>query len=228
MSKEPIIGTLQEGSLHSSLKELYLDRNAKAEVLVDGYVVDIVKDGLLIEIQTSNFAQIKNKLLSLFANHPVRLVHPLSQKKWIVKQSLDGTEQLSRRLSPKKCGFEDIFDELVRIPSLISHPNFSLESILIEEEEIRRQDGLGSWRRRGWSIVDRRLVNVIDRRVYEKPSDFLHFIPDSLARPFTTSDLVEALGFSKQLAQRLTYCLRKMNVLKKVGKSGNAILHEVV
>lgn len=228
MSSEPIIGTLQEGSLHSSLKELYLDGNARAEVLVDGYVVDIIKDGLLIEIQTSNFAQIKTKLFSLFSKYPVRLVHPISQKKWIVKKSLDGLEELSRRLSPKRGDFEDIFDELVRIPSFIVHPNFSLELILIEEEEVRRQDGKGSWRRKGWSIVDRRLVGVIDRHLYEKPSDFLHFIPDSLEEPFTNSDLVKTSGISNRLAQRLTYCLRKMNVLKTVGKSGKALLHEIV
>ncbi len=228
MSKDPIIGTLREGSLHTSLKELYMDDDARTEVLVDGYIVDVVKAGLLIEIQTSNFAQIKEKLFALLKKYPVRLVHPLSQKKWIVKQTPNSASSLDHRLSPKRCGFVDIFDELVRIPSFIVHPNFSLEVILIEEEEIRRQDGKGSWRRRGWSIVDRKLLGVIDRRVYETPSDFLHFIPDSLERPFTNSILVKSLGISKRLGQKLTYCLRKMNLLKIVGKEGNALLLDVM
>lgn len=228
MAKDPIIGTLREGSLHTSLKELYMNGEARTEVLVDGYVVDVVKEGLLIEIQTSNFAQIKEKLLTLLRKYPVRLVHPLAQKKWIVKQSTESATPLDRRLSPKRCVFIDIFDELVRIPSFIQHHNFSLEVILIEEEEIRCQDGKGSWRRRGWSIVDRRLLEIIDRRLYENPSDFLHFIPDSLERPFTNSKLVQSLQISKRLGQRLTYCLRKMNVLKTVGKEGNAFLLDVV
>jgi hypothetical protein len=226
MSDEPIIGTLQERSLHSSLKELYTDGDARTEVFVDGFVVDVVKDGILIEIQTRNFAAIKSKLFSLFKSHPVRLVHPLPKKKWIVKQTPDGLKELSRRLSPKRCGFEDIFDELVRIPSFIAHSNFSLEVLLIEEEEIRHQDGKGSWRRRGWSIVDRKLIEVLERRLYQKPSDFLHFIPESLERPFSNSDLMEALGVSRRLGQKLTYSLRKMNALKVVGKKGNALLHD--
>ena len=228
MSEGPVIGTLQERSLHASLKELYMKGDAKAEVSVDGFVVDVVKDGLLIEIQTRNFAAIKKKLFSLIKKHSVKLVYPLPKKKWIVKQTPDGDTQLSRRLSPKKCGFVDVFDELVRIPNFIAHSNFSLEVLLIEEEEIRRQDGKGSWRRRGWSIVDRKLIEVVDRRLYESPSDFLHFIPDSLERPFRNSDLVEALGISRRLGQRLTYCLRKMNALKIVGKKGNSLLHDIL
>jgi hypothetical protein len=100
--------------------------------------------------------------------------------------------------------------------------------LLIEEEEVRRQDGKGSWRRRGWSIIDRKLIDVIDQRLYEKPSDFLHFIPDSLEKPFRNSDLIETLGISRRLGQRLTYCLRKMNVLKEVGRKGNALLLDIV
>jgi hypothetical protein len=97
---------------------------------------------------------------------------------------------------------------------------------LIIEEEIRQQDGKGSWRRRGWSIVDRRLIEVLDKRLYEKPSDFQQFIPDTLQRPFNNSDLVEALGIPPRIAQRMTYCLRKMDAIKVVGKKGNAILYE--
>jgi len=201
--------------------------NARAEVVVDGYVVDVVKDNLLIEIQTRNFAAIKDKLRALMKNHPIRLVHPIPKKKWIVKETIDGTTQLSRRLSPKKGVFENLFDELVRIPSFIAHSNFSIEVLLVEEEEIRHQDGRGSWRRRGWSIVDHRLLEVIDRRLYETPMDFLHFIPNSLEKPFKTSDLAEALGISRRLCQRVTYCLRMMKALKKVGKDGNAILHDI-
>lgn len=227
MSNGPVIGTLQEGSLHASLKDLYMTDSAKAEVVVDGYVVDVVKDNLLIEIQTRNFAAIKGKLRELMKNHLIKLVYPIPKKKWILKETLDGTTQLSRRLSPKRGAFEDLFDELVRIPSFITHSNFSIEVLLIEEEEIRHQDGKGSWRRKGWSIVDHRLLEVIDRRLYEKPTDFLHFIPDSLEKPFKNSDLAEALGISRRLSQRLTYCLRIMKTLRKVGKDGNAILHDV-
>ena len=95
MPKAPVIGTLQERSLHASLKELYMRGDARVEVSIDGFVVDVVKDNLLIEIQTRNFAAIKKKLFSLLKNHPVRLVYPLPKKKWIVKQKTS-KKRLSR------------------------------------------------------------------------------------------------------------------------------------
>ncbi len=220
------IGTLKERSLHASIKELYMTGNAEAEVAIDGYVIDVVKNGMLIEVQTRNFSKIKSKLFSLFKNHPVRLVYPIPSEKWIIRQSTDGMKELGRRRSPKRMGFVDIFDELIRFPNFIAHNNFSLEVLLIKEEEIRQQDGKGSWRRRGWSIVDRKLIEVLDKRLYEKPSDFHQFIPDTLQRPFRNSDLVEALGIPTRIAQRMTYCLRKMDAIKVVGKKGNAILYE--
>ncbi|MHA2027122.1 MAG: hypothetical protein ACW98U_14570 [Candidatus Thorarchaeota archaeon] len=222
----PSIGTLKERSLHASIKQLYMSSDAEAEVTVDGYVIDVIRDGILIEVQTRNFSKIKSKLLALLKNHPVKLVYPIPAEKWIVRQSPDGLTELGRRKSPKRMGFIHIFDELIRFPNYLAHHNFSLEVILIQEEEIRRKDGKGSWKRRGWSIVDRRLVEVVDKRLYKNPSDFLQFIPDTLDRPFSNSDLMEALGISRRIAQRMTYCLRKMDAIKTVGKRGNAILYD--
>ena len=227
MSKDPVIGTLQERSLHASIKKLYMIGDARDEVEVDGYVVDVVRNGLLIEVQTRNFSKIKSKLLALIKTHPVRLVYPIPSVKWVVRQFPDGLSEISRRKSPKRMSHVDIFDELIRFPNYIAHNNFSLEVILIKEEEIRRKDGKGSWRRRGWSIIDRRLVEVIDMRLYENPSDFLHFIPDTLERPFTNSDLIDTLGIPRRIAQKMTYCLRKMGTIKAVGKKGNAILYDI-
>jgi hypothetical protein len=219
------IGTLQERSLHAAIKKLYEGPAAKMEVTIEGYVIDVVREDLLIEVQTRNFAVIKEKLLTLMKNHQIRLVYPIPTEKWIVRRSPDGEKEIDRRRSPKKQGFANLFEELVSIPTFLLHKNFSLEVILIREEEIRMQDGRGSWRRRGWSSLDRRLIEVIERRIYKEPSDFLHLIPESLERPFTTSRLAEASIIPKRIAQKMTYCLRKMGVLKVVGKSGNAFLY---
>jgi len=219
------IGTLQERSLHAAIKKLYESAFSQTEVNVDGYVVDVVREELLIEIQTRNFSAIKDKLFNLMKNHPIMLVYPIPAEKWVVRQSVDGMTEFSRRKSPKKMGFEHLFDELVSIPTYITHHNFSLEVLLIKEEEIRVNDGKGSWRRRGWSSMDRVLVGIINRKTYLTPRDFLHFIPETLGEPFTTGDLAEAIGVSKHLVQKMTYCMRKMNALKLVGKQGNAYLY---
>jgi hypothetical protein len=221
------IGTLQERSLHAAIKRLYEGPDAQSEVAIDGYIIDVVKDGLLIEIQTRNFTAIKDKLFELMKNHRIKLVYPIPLEKWVVRCSPDGEKVISRRRSPKQLGIANVFEELVSIPTFPLNKNFSLEVILIREEEIRVQDGKGSWRRKGWSSVDRKLLDVLERRLFNEPKDFLLLIPDSLQRPFTSNMLAEATKIPKRIARKMTYCMRKIGVLKIVGKERNAFLYTI-
>ena len=104
------IGTLNEKPLHEALKRWYGQPGDPFEVPVDGFVADIVRGDLLIEIQTRNFSSIKRKLEKLFINHPVRLVYPIPREKWITKLNpSDGNSPVSRRRSPKRGAFEHVF-----------------------------------------------------------------------------------------------------------------------
>jgi hypothetical protein len=220
-----LIGTLGEKSLHAELKHWYKQPGDLLEEMVDGFHIDIVRGKLLIEIQTTNFSSIKSKLATLTKKHPVRLVYPIAQEKWIVRLAANGITQLGRRKSPKKGNLFHLFQELVSIPELIKNQNFSLEVLLIREEEIRCDDGLGSWRRKGWSISDRRFLEVRRRHIFKKPSDFLTFIPTNLSDPFSTQDLAECINQPRWFAQKMAYCLRKMGAIEIVGKTGNSILY---
>ncbi len=224
------IGTLQEKSLHAALKQWYAQPSDQIEVKVDGYVIDIVRDELLIEIQTRNLSALKPKLTRLVEQHPLRLVHPIAQEKWIRRVAVDGTTQLSRRKSSKRGCFEHIFDELVSFPQLIAHPNFSLEVVLIQEEEIQRAESGNArrrwrWRHRGWTIHDRQLLKIVEQRVLTSPADFASFLPATLDKTFTAQDLASASGQPVYLAQKMTYCLRRMGTIEAVGKRGRAILY---
>ena len=110
------IGTLGEKNLHSALKEWYARPGDEFEVEVDGFHADILRGQLLIEIQTTNFSSQRRKLRILAETHPVRLVFPVAQEKWITRLGPDGTTELGRRRSPKKGKIFDIFKELVSIP----------------------------------------------------------------------------------------------------------------
>jgi hypothetical protein len=219
------ICTLNEKPLHEALKRWYSQPGDLFEVPVDGSVADIVRGDLLIEIQTKNFTAIKRKLDKLIINHPVRLVYPIAREKWITKLADDGKSTLSRRRSPKRGTFEQVFYELVRLPGLLRDPNFSLELLLIEEEEVRRYDGVRGWRRRGWVTEERRLLRVVDRRILNSPEDMDAFIPETLAEPFSVNDLAKATNIDQRLAQKMVYCLRTMGRLAPVGKKVNAILY---
>ena len=222
-----LIGTLGEKSLHAALKQWYKQPGDLLEEMVDGFHIDIVRRELLIEIQTTNFSSIKNKLTTLTKTHCVRLVHPIAQEKWIVRLAADGITQLGRRKSPKKGNLFHLYQELVRIPELIKSRNFSLEVLLVREEEIRCDDGRGSWRRKGWSIADRRFLEVVHKHTFKKPADLLTIIPGKLNDPFSTQDLAVRTNQPRWLAQKMAYCLRKMGAIEVVGKTGNAILYSI-
>ena len=213
-------------SLHSEIKHWYMVSGDELEVKVEDFIIDILRGKLLIEIQTGNFSAAKKKLIKLLLSNQVRLVYPIAKLKWIVHVSGSG-EFVRRRKSPKKGKLTDIFYELVHAPSLIEDRNFSLEVLLIEEEEVRCNDGRGSWRRRGVSVKDRKLLNVFDRIVFEDSRDFLEFLPKELDGYFTNKVLALKLGISIRLAQKITYCLRRMGAISIAGKKRNELLFQV-
>lgn len=221
----PIIGTLNEKHLHSALKEWYAKADDRFEIPVDGFLVDIVRSKLLIEIQARNFSAIKRKLNTLATDHPVRLVYPIVQEKWIVKLAKDKTGQQTRRKSPKKGNLEHVFEELVSFPRLLLNPNFSLEVLLVHEEEVRKHRITRRWRQKEWITQERRLLKVVGQRLFETPEDFAALIPSTLTEPFTTSGLAVIINKPVRIAQKMAYCLREMGVITSVGKRRNAVLY---
>jgi len=219
------IGTLHESSLHAALKLWYKESEDKLEVPIESFIIDIVRDDLLIEIQTKNFSIIKRKLEKLIDNHRVLLIHPIIRDKWIVNMDSQSNKASKPRLSPIHNSYVDIFEELVRIPELILNPNFTIELPLVQIDEYRRNDGKGSRRRKGWSIYDRKLVKVLEKKVFYTPIDFLMLKPASLKTPFTNAELAYSLEKPLRLAQKMSYCLRKMGILKVIGKKGKFLLY---
>ncbi len=217
--------TVGEKSLHEAIKHWYARPNDRLEVEIDKYIVDIVRDDLLIEIQTHNFSSIKAKLAALLNRHTVKLVHPISKKKWIIRVDRDGKTVLSKRKSPKKGRVENMFSELVYIPDMLKHRNFSLEILFIHSEEILINDGRGSWRRKGWSIHDSRLVEVVSNATFSTPSDLNRLLPSALPAVFTSFDLAKALRLRLSDSRRMVYCLRHMGTIHVVGKHGRTILY---
>jgi hypothetical protein len=224
--RTPHIGTVGEKSLHAAIKSWYAQPGDAVELPVDGYVADIVRGDLLIEIQTRNFSAIRTKLSRLLDRHPVHLLHPIARDRWIVQQGKDG-QPLGRRKSPKHGQILDLFNELVYIPDLLPHPNLTIEAILITEDEIRRESSRWSWRRRGWKLYDRQLIEIVGRASFQTMEDFLDLLPPSLPDQFTNRDLTAALACRYNLAQKITYTLRESGALTLSGKRGNTLVYEI-
>ncbi len=219
------IGSLNESPLHAALKELAAPPGSRFEVPVDGYVIDAVHDGLLIEVQTANLGSMRVKLAALLPVHRVRLVLPVASTRWLVKHHPDGS--IERRRSPKRGRPEHLFAELVALPDLLAHPNLELELVLTEEEEHRSHQPGKAWRRRGWVVRHRSLLALLERRQFREPEELLALLPADLPSPYSTADHAELAQLPRRLAQQAAYCLHALELIERVGKRGNAHLYRL-
>lgn len=217
------IGMLNEGALHAALKEEYLGETGLAEVPFGGFVADVVRDGVIYEVQTSSFSGLGRKMLALADLGPVVLVHPIPQAKHLVRVQDTETGEFTRRRSPKRGAIVHILRELVYLPEMLKHPNFAVEVVLTEEEELQTFDpkarrGRGGWRRKG-----RHLLNILERYRVQSADELWAFVGEALPDEFTTAHLATSMGQPKALAQQLAYCLRHLGAVEVCGKTGNAL-----
>lgn len=217
---------MNEHSLHSEIKKVYSLPNDAFEVKLGNYVIDILRGNLVIEVQTKNFSAIKNKLQTLTKTNKVRLVYPLPEKKWIIQVDKNA-KILSKRKSPRKGKLTDIFKELVKIPHMLNEDNFSLEVLFVDEEEVRCNDGKGSWRRRGISIKERRLIKVNNQLLFQNKQDYLKILPENLNDSFTNKDLAKIAKIPVGVARQITYCFRISGFIQVAEKKGRALIFKI-
>jgi hypothetical protein len=217
------IGTYREKPLHAALKRWYRRRGDRVEVPVDGYVIDLVRGPLLIEIQTRGFAMMKRKLATLLAaGHEVRIVHPVAVDRWLVKLD-DAGRPMSRRRSPRHGQPADVFAELVSFPELLAEAGLEIELVLIAEEELRRYEPGRAWRRKGWMVVEHRLIEVLGTQRIRDGRDLAALLPAGLPPRFTTADLARLMQRPRRAAQQMAYCLRHTKVIVPTGKRGHFV-----
>lgn len=219
-----------ETSLHRDLKQRYAPSDAQTEVRIDGYRIDAVREGELIEIQHGSLAALRTKVGRLLADHRVRIVKPLVARKRLVKRARLGGRVVSRRWSPKRGTLLDVFDELIYFTGLFPHPRLILEILPVEVEEWR-YPGHGKRRRRrtgDYQVEDQKLVSAGEATMLKTAADLGRLVPADLPRPWHTGHLAEGLGVERWVAQRIAYCLRHAGSVKQVGKQGNALLYRPV
>ena len=222
------IGELNERSLHRALKARYAVGGGATEQAVDGFVADVVAGGRIVEVHTGSFRPLKRKLLRLLKRYQVTLAHPVARDRYIVKVPADPSAPPSRRKSPKHGSVFEVFTALVSIPALLAHPNLTLEVVMTVEDEVRAKNGRGSWRRRGWAILDRRLVDVVEIHAIRSMSDLFALLAADLPERFTTRDLAAAMGSPRRLGELAAFCFREGGVSEVCGKEGNALVYRRV
>ncbi|RIK85870.1 MAG: hypothetical protein DCC67_03505 [Planctomycetota bacterium] len=206
---------------------MYAGADGRQEVVCEGYRIDVVRDGELIEIQHGSLAAIRDKVRRLLTRHRVRVIKPIIADKTLVKLDRRGGQEVERRRSPKHGNLISLFDELVYFTTVFPHERLSLEVPLVNVEE-RRYPGRGKRRRRtkdAFQLEDQRLLGVVATHTFASAGDLRRMLPARLPSPFHTGQLAGRMNTQRWVAQRIAYCLRQTGVTEVAGKQGNALLY---
>ncbi|MDH3296206.1 MAG: hypothetical protein OER95_17950 [Acidimicrobiia bacterium] len=204
------IGTLNESSLHAQIKELLVEPGDELEVPLNGFVIDIRRGGLLIEVQTQSFASMARKLDSLLDRYDIRIVHPIAVVTYLVRPNR------SRRRSPKRGDLYSVLDELVSIPTLLDHPRLTLELILVDIDRHQVHDPKARRGRGGWRTIDKSIAAVHGHHRLGSSRDMLNLLPPGLPPVFTTADIADTGTTSRDGAQKLAYVLRSLGLIELI------------
>ena len=222
------IKTYNESDLHQKLKEYYFRKGDEMEKLIDGFYIDLVQGDHLIEFQTKNFRALRRKLQKLLKSHKVKVVFPIARIKRILKRKSKKHKYSKPRKSPKKGVFFDLFHELISISPLLNNPAFSLEVVFIEEFEKRIFDKNKTWRRNGWVIEERCLHKVLDSVLINNSQDLFDYVFEYPVKiEFTTKDIAEILKIRINLARKIVYCFKKMDLIEKIGSKRKFYLYQI-
>ena len=215
-----------ERTLHRQLKEHYADDAACREVQLDGYRIDAVVDGTLIEVQSAPLGAIRDKVRQLLERHDVLVVKPLAARKTLIKLKRRNGAVVSTRRSPRRETVLDLFVELVNFVPLFPHPRLTVDVLLTEQEEDRVPARKRRRRSKDYRVLDRRLVRIVETRRFCTTDDLLALLPADLPESFTTADLASGLGIPRWLAQKMAYCLRRTEAIKIIGVSQRSRLYQ--
>ena len=176
-------------------------------------MIDIRRGNLLIEIQTASFAAMGRKLDRVLSEYQVLIVHPIAVETYLHKPGA------KPRRSPKRGDIYSLFDELVSMPTLLDHPNLSIEVILAVVDTYQREDPTMRRNRGGWRTYDRGLRAIRSTHRFDRVVDLGTLVPDGLPAVFTTAELAVAAGTPRHRAQKMAYCLREIGLFELVRRT---------
>ena len=96
------IGTYNEKTLHAVLKNFFEPDSAYHEIPVNNYIADIKNSDGIIEIQTSGFGTIRDRLEVFLSLSDVTVVYPIAAVKSLVWIDPETRAAESKRKSPRR------------------------------------------------------------------------------------------------------------------------------
>ncbi len=222
------IGTYKEKTLHRVLKNYFESNPACQEIPFVGFIADIYNSEGIIEIQTSRFASMQDKLEAFLPLQPVTVVYPISKVKWISWIEPDSGQIGNKNRSPKEGKLFDVVPELVFIHSYLSHPNLTIRAVLLEIDEYRMLNGRRSLsRKRGSTRFERMPVEIFEMYDFKTADDYISLIPFDSEREFTAKELAAVMKFRGRAVSAMIKVLMKVGAIVRIGKRGNAYIYRI-
>lgn len=220
------IGTLQEKTIHSVLKNYYAPHLAMHEQKVAGYVADIFTGQHIIEIQTRQFQRLNKKLEAFLPLYDVTVVYPVAHTKWLSWIDPETGEVTKKRKSPKTGHIYQICRELYRIKPYLTHPHLHFIICLLEVEEYKMLNGWSHDKKRGATRHDGFPTRLVEEVTLNHLADFVKLLPSDLPTPFTSKDYHKLTKLPINHASTALNVLYSMGLIERVGKVGNAYCYE--
>lgn len=219
------IGTLSEKTIHAVLKKYIEPDDSYHEIKIGRYYADIKKGSEIFEIQTRSFNKLRNKLDEFLKNYDVTIVFPIAYIKFL-RWIDEATGEISApRKSPKRGVPQSVFFELYKIKPFLDNPRLHLRIIMFNTEEYRFLNGYSKDKKKGSSRCDSLPTALIMDEPVMTISDYNKLIPAGLPDEFTVKDFARAAKITQGIAQNSVNVLNHLNVIKRIGKKGNAFIY---
>lgn len=219
------IGTLGEKPLHAVVKHFLEPDVSRHEQRVGPFIVDILTDERIFEIQTRQFRSLRPKLEGLLPEHRLTIVYPMQARKWLLWLDPETGELTAPRLSPRRGQLCDIFRELAQIKPFLAHPNLSVMILLVDLEEYRLLNGWSHDRKKGSRRHDRLPLQLQKSVSIEGPDDYGQLMPADLPACFTSVEFAKAARVSPHLARYALNILLEFGHVAVCGKQGRLRLY---
>lgn len=221
------IGTYKEKKLHLILKKYFDSDPDHEEVPLAGFVADIYDGSEIMEIQTSGFASMGDKLEAFLPLCPVTVIYPVAEKKWVCWIDPETGEFSAKNRSPKKGRVFDAVPEMIYILKYLQHPNLTVRVVMLEIEEYRLLDGKRSkTKKRGSHRFERMPVDMFGIYDFHSAEDFASQLPP-LPDPFTSADFAAAARLRGRRISAALKVLEELGVIIRCGKKGKAVLYKI-
>ncbi|MEG2813761.1 MAG: hypothetical protein RSA79_04085 [Oscillospiraceae bacterium] len=222
------IGTLGEKTLHSVLKNYFEPSQNSQEINILNFVADIVNENGIIEIQTGNFDKLKKKLETFLLLNKVTVVFPIIHQKWIFWVDNE-TGELSKKRKSNKTGVPyQAFYELYKISDFLLCDNFNFCVVLIDAEEYKSLDGYGKDKKSRATKIDKIPIDIFDEIYIKNLEDYQKLLPKNLPSQFTTADLKKLTKLSPRAISSGISVMKKIGLIKQIGKNGRSFLYELI